>query len=127
MTVVLLGNSDFPIDENLKLRSQFQNTIPPKWTESPPNDENYFYAVGISPEYYYEISSWKEAEKLARRNLARSVYIEIKSLQKGARQFQEITNENLEMDLHNIQVVSRWRDIEEKLFYVLIKMPKNQK
>jgi len=124
MTVVLLGNSDCSIDENLKFRVRFQNTVPPKWIESPPKDDNYFYAVGVSPEYYYEISSWKEAEKLARRNLARSIYIEIKSLQKKSQQFQEITDEKLEMDLYNIQVVARWRDVIEKIFYVLIRKPK---
>lgn len=96
----------------------------PSWIEGPPRDRSYDYAVGLAPEYYYESSSWREAEMLARRNLARTVYTKMQVLQKIGAQGQEILNEEVSVVLRNLEVVSRWRDSEDKIFYVLIRMPK---
>lgn len=97
----------------------------PSWIETPPQDGNYYYAVGLAAEYYYETSSWREAEARARRNLARVVHTKMQALQKVGAQGQEILNEELSVVLRNMEVVSRWRDQEEKFFYALIRMPKH--
>ncbi len=122
IVLVLLSNSTSPTDVAINRKLSVKNLPPPQWTESPPKDNEYFYAVGVTPEYYYEKSSWLEAENLARRNLASSVIIDIKALQKMSKQFQEIRQEELSVELKNIQTVARWRDVKNKLFFVLIRM-----
>lgn len=97
----------------------------PGWTEAPPDDPGYYYVVGVAPEYFYEMSSWIEAERLARRNLARAVFIEVMAYQKLGAQGQEIRHEELSVALHNIEVMGRWRDLNNRLFYVLIRMPRS--
>lgn len=120
---VLLGDSTCRLDDVLR-KMLFPKALSSPWVESLPSDDRYYYAVGLSPEYYYESSSWTEAEKLARRNLARSVYISIKSLQKAGREGQEIKHEEMSVSLRGIEVVARWRDVEKQVFYVLIRAPK---
>ena len=122
LTVVLLGNSDGSGDQSITRKVSIQNLPTPQWTESPPTDNVYHYAVGIAPEYYYEKSSWLQAEYMARRNLARSVMVEIKAQQLMARQFQAIQQEQFAAVLNNIQTIARWRDVKKRMFFVLIRM-----
>ena len=64
---------------------------------------------------------------MARRNIARSLLIEIKALEKStAREGQQIRGEEVAVTLRNLQVVARWRDVGKQIFYVLVRMPKSQ-
>lgn len=122
--VSLLGDSSCVIDASARVKEPVSGRPAPGWTESPPRDEGYHYAVGVAPEYYYETSSWIEAERLARRNLARNVSLEIKSLQKVAVGGQDIRHEELDVTLRDIEVVARWRDVARKIMYVLLRTSK---
>jgi hypothetical protein len=55
---------------------------PPKWVEHIPEPATYWYAVGIAPKYYYETSSWSQAEQEARKYLAFSMGVSIKDVTK---------------------------------------------
>ena len=126
IALVLLADSGCQVDRRLLGRLTVDGEAP-EWTETPPHDARYTYAVGVAPEYYYEVSSWLEAERLARRNLARSVITEIKSLQKlSAREGQELRSEEISVSLHHIEAVARWRDLVKKIFYVLLRAPKEE-
>lgn len=121
---VLLALPDCTLlDQHRKLQSRMRLALP-SWVETPPQDDSYYYAVGLAPEYYYETSSWREAEARARRNLARVVYTKMRGLQKVGAQGQEILHEELSVVLRNSKIVSRYRNLEEKFFFVLIRMPK---
>lgn len=120
----LLGDSTCEMDPSFRGREPVAGKPAPGWTESPPRDEVYHYAVGVAPEYYYETSSWIEAERLARRNLARNVSLEIKSLQKVAVGGQDIRHEELDVTLRDMEVVARWRDVARKIMYVLLRTTK---
>jgi len=123
MVVVLVGSPRCRLDEFFRERVNITSASAPSWIESLPKDSLFYYAVGLSSEYYYESSSWKEAEQAARRNLARSICTEIKALHKRAGQEnQEIRDDNSSVALKDFQVVSRWRDVKRKIFSVLIRM-----
>ncbi len=121
---VLLALPDCALEDDYRKHQSRKGLPLPSWIETSPQDSLYYYAVGLAPEYYYETSSWREAEVLARRNLARVVHTKMQALQKVGVQGQEILNEELSVVLRNSEIVSRWRDQEEKFFYVLIRMPK---
>lgn len=123
IVVVLLGDSSCSVDGPLRAKLSPKSYSPP-WVESPPAGERFYYAVGLSPEYFYETSSWAEAERMARRNLARNVFTQVRSLQKMSREGQDIRHEELSVTLRDIQVVARWRDVEKQIFYVLLRMQK---
>lgn len=124
MTLVLLVGADCRLStDNGRLRRV--TATAPLWVESSPKDETHSYAVGLATEYFYEASSWLEAERNARRNLARSISMKVKAMQKlTAREGQEVKHEEMSVTLEHIEVVSRWRDVEKKIFYVLMRTPK---
>jgi hypothetical protein len=96
----------------------------PSWTEDLPRDGEYVYAVGVAPRYFYETSSWTEAERAARRNLARTLLSHVKSLQKRDEdEAQDVRQEDLSVVVKDYRVVARWRDMKTETFYVLVRMP----
>lgn len=124
MVAILLADSACFLEKSLRERQSLQNLTAPIWTEIPPQASEHYYAVGMAPEYFYEASSRTEAERLARRNLARSVFIDVKALQKVGKEGQEIRHEELSVTLRNVQILARWKDLNKKIFYVLVRMPK---
>jgi hypothetical protein len=125
IVLVLFGDPACKLDESERRQIHISGPLP-AWSESAPRDPNYWYAVGLAPEYFYETSSWAEAERFARRNLALSVFVSVKSLQKrDAREGQEIRQEELLVTLRDLEVVARWKDHEKKVFYVLMRTPKS--
>jgi hypothetical protein len=124
MTLVLLTDRLCQINR-AALRQVSLSGEAPRWTETLPQDGEYFYAVGVASEYYYEMSSWSGAERNARRNLARSVVVAVASLQKlSSREGQDIRREEISVSLSHIDVVARWRDRTNGIFYVLLRAPK---
>jgi len=97
----------------------------PAWTESPPEDSQFFYAVGSAPQYFYESSSWDQATTQARKQLARTVCVHVKALQKRTDfEGQEKRVESVSVRLKSFEVVKRWPDLENHVFYVLGRVPK---
>ena len=96
----------------------------PQWIESIPESSDYWYAVGIAPKYYYETSSWSQAEQEARKYLAFSKGISIRDVTKvsGSGESKQVLE--VEVELKNIEVVARWRNIKHDLFYCLLRCPK---
>jgi hypothetical protein len=124
MTLVLLADKGCLLDRSILRRVAIRPELPP-WTETLPQDAREVYAVGVASEYYYEVSSWMDAERNARRNLARSIVVAVASLQKlSSREGQDIRREEVSVNLHHIQVVARWRDRVKGIFYVLLRAPK---
>lgn len=121
---VLLGGSGCIVDPWYRDEQSPKDLPSPAWIEEIPEDSNYCYGIGVAPQYFYETSSWAEAEKLARRNLARAVYTQLQAIQKLGYQGQEILHERTAVVLKNVEIVSRWRDLEQEIFYVLVRMPK---
>ncbi|MDP2209584.1 MAG: hypothetical protein Q8K98_12560 [Bacteroidota bacterium] len=125
LIIILIGDSNNVSDQLQPERISFSDIKSPVWINSPPTDSLFIPAVGIAPEYFYETSSWLEAERLARLNLARQICTKLKSIQKADNyEGQEVRHEETYVDLQNIIITARWRDLQKKLFYVLIKMSK---
>ncbi|MGA9116804.1 MAG: hypothetical protein WB626_08520 [Bacteroidota bacterium] len=96
---------------------------PPGWTMTLPSEPDQVYAVGVAPEYFYESSSWREAEAMARRNLARSLVLRTEALLKQTREStQEVRHETQAVVLQDVQVMARWRNEGIGIYYVLSRM-----
>ena len=97
----------------------------PKWIETPPHSDNYYYADGATEEYYHIESSWDEAESIARLELARQKNLKMKQIQKVTdSSYYDITNEVTNATLRSVQSIARWFDPKEKVYHVLLQMPK---
>ncbi|MFA6440319.1 MAG: LPP20 family lipoprotein, partial [Bacteriovoracaceae bacterium] len=120
-TIVLSGDplSCTPDEDTKKIVSVAQ-IAQPDWVEKLPNDQQYYFGVGTSEEYYYESSSWQRAEHNAFMALVRTSHSTVVSLQKKSIvESQDLFNEDVDVLLKNVEIVSRWRDIQKKVFYVL--------
>lgn len=125
-TIVLSGDSSACVlDEQLQETISVQKIKQPIWVEELPNNNEDYFGVGTSEEYYYESSSWQRAEQNAVMALARSIQSKVISMQKSnAIESQDVFNEDLDVELQNVEIAARWRDVKKKVFYVLAKMKK---
>ncbi len=124
IAIVLAGDSSCvrKIDDE---RIRIASVKKPEWTEAPPQDARNYYSVGVAEEYFYESSSWTAAENNARMSLARQLFVSLKTLQKSdMKEGQDIRDEELSVTLANVHIAARWRDIQKKIYYVLMRMPK---
>jgi len=121
---ILIGDRECELSSLDKFVAFNNSSMPPAWIDTKPQERDYYYAVGIAPEYYYESNSWMEAEKRARLNLARILFTKIESLQKKDIGGQDIKKEKLSVELKEISFVARWKDEKNKICYVLAKVPK---
>jgi hypothetical protein len=119
--IVLAADTNCNIPALYKERVNLSLLNSPQWTEDIPKSPGFLYAVGLAPQYYYQSSSWKEAEWMARRNLARSLQSKIQGVQKSSREGQSIEQLSSDVVLRNVEVVERWLDIHQQIFYVLIR------
>ena len=75
--------------------------------------------VGIAPRYYNLETSWRTAEKRARRKLAFKAASKVRSLNKSTAEWQHDVQSILTgVLLRELQVVARWAD--EENCYVLV-------
>ncbi len=125
MVAVLVGPKECPLADSLKQSVNLAEIPGPEWIKSLPENSHYVYAIGAATEYFYEASSWLEAEYNARLNLAREVFTRIQSLQKVTTAGEEVRHEETKVVLRNLRIVARWLDLKNKIFYVLIRMPIN--
>lgn len=122
MTIVLVSASGDSVPSAMR-ELVVCPTARPAWVDTLPQGSGYIYAEGVAPEYFYESSSWQSAEKKARFNLARDVKITVQSLtMQNSNSGEDIRNDVVSAELRNIQVVHRWRDAVEGLYYVLVRM-----
>jgi hypothetical protein len=124
LVFVLLVDTVCEVSESSVQSRNVESVGAPSWIEHIPESSTHWYAVGISPKYYYETSSWFQAEQEARKNLAFSKGISIKDLTKvnGSGESKQVLEVHVE--LKNIEVVERWRNIQNDLFYCLLRCPK---
>lgn len=121
-TIVIVSNSSNKLSHTNIGITQLAK---PKWVEAVPHSNNYYYAVGTSVEYYHIESSWDEAEKVARLELARQKNIKMKQIQKVTdNSYYDITNEVTNATLRSVQTIGRWVDPKVKIYHVLLQMPK---
>ena len=124
-TLVLVGDSSCPVSDNLTSLVTLGSIKQPQWVEELPVQKEYEFGVGFSEQFYYEISSWQWAEKNSYMALARSTKVKMQSLQKlDAREGQDIRNEEIDVYLHNVEIIARWKDVKKKIYYVLARMKK---
>ena len=112
------------VGENDRITFSIKQVKKPDWVERTPQTPHYHYAIGASPLYFYEASCWRKAEEIAFRNLGRTVLVDIMAMQKQAQQGQEIRDEQIEITLHNVQIVARYVDPDTRIHYVLMRMKK---
>lgn len=94
------------------------------------DDEIFYYGSGEFSSIGNELDAWKTSEEQAMFNIIKSVSILV------TRDFQVIENENtnesidevitykFKFSLSNIEVLERYPDVKNKLFYTLIRIPK---
>jgi len=121
---VLIGDKDCELGSLNKLVISIDSFRRPSWVDTMPQGSDYYYALGMVPEYYYESNSWIEAERRARLNLARIVFTKIEALQMKNIGGQDVKKETLSVQLKEITIVARWKDENKKICYVLAKVLK---
>jgi hypothetical protein len=124
IVAVLLGPPGSMLDPAWRQRQAVAGTPAPAWAEQPPEGGGYIYAVGLAPAYHYEMSSWDEAERNSRVNLARAVRVTMAGVQNMGIQEHALEREQLSVVLANVQALARWRDLQERVYYVLVRMPR---
>lgn len=125
LCIVIITDKECTIDSKMMELIDARQMKKPIWIESLPSSRDYIYAKGESKKYFYLKSSWIEAEKNARINLAKSIKLKIQSLQKkNTLEYQDIKTEDTDVILKNIEVVQRWYDPEGQLIHVLVRTKK---
>ena len=93
---------------------------PPDWITTLPDSADAMYAVGMSRMYYYEEHSWQEAERQARYEMAYSFLTRQRQFLRGTATAEYgVTATATAVQLHGLQVVSRWRS--DTMCFVLVK------
>jgi hypothetical protein len=131
LMLVLAGPSQCDVPEQFLHTVRVDRSDLPSWISTLPPDDDMLYAVGISEPYYYEQSSWYEAEKNARLELARMSHSRmfgvgyLQRYDSGISIGSDIREEDLGATmLHDVRVLRRWRNPSTRLFYVLLGMPR---
>jgi hypothetical protein len=127
-SVALLASTDSVGNVPGRKRIDAATLSTPLWTTVTPEQAGYLYNAGLAPLYYNEFNSWREAERRARINLALTVYTKVKFLGKKTDNvyFREFQIEETNVTLHAIEVVARWKDVKNKICYVLMRVPVGQ-
>jgi hypothetical protein len=124
-TVTVLASPDSSKSMTGSRRIDAARLPKPSWVNTIPEKEGYVYSTGLAPVYYYENNSWREAERKARINLALSLYTKVRLLQKklDSDYYREYSFEETNATLRGMTIVSRWKDVANRICYVLVKMP----
>jgi len=96
-----------------------------EWWLDVPHDDDFLYAVGSTPNYYYESSSWNIAMNNALIEMTRQISLTVKSLLKYDGETVDKTFiEEGDVLLNNWRVVARHYSANNKTFHILIRMPR---
>jgi hypothetical protein len=112
------------------------NTLPaPKWINTNFTEDNeFYYGVGMYTAIGNENDAWKTAEEQAIFTILTTLAVEVHKIQIMAKEnekevsmeaMDEISFLKIKYILKNIEVVERFPDRENKLFYALVRIPKN--
>ncbi len=120
MLIILVGPKKFADSSiNYLVRDYGQ------WWTDIPNDNEYFYALGSTPKYYYESSSWDIALNNALIELTRQISLQVKSLVKYDGQTVEKSFiEEGDVVLKDWRIIARHYSPDNQTYHVLIRMPK---
>ena len=123
IVVVLASRGLCGVSDEMQSVIDCEGRARPTWVEKPPRYPGYIHAVGSAPVYYFETSSWVEAERRARMRLARTLGAEIRSLERSDNVGRDaLVHDDLSVTLEAVQVVARWREGDEAC-HVLMRMP----
>jgi hypothetical protein len=120
ITLVLLCMGEVP---TLSSAKGF-NLKSPGWVSELPQRHGFLYAVGQSSLQFHEEETWPLAEYNARISLALSFVSQLRSL--GKRLDKNLSTASVvktDAVLRRIQVIERWFDAENRISYVLVRMP----
>ena len=121
LVVVLVGLGTIP---NLSDHITTASPSPPDWLENLPHRSEYTYAHGQSFMGYYPDKAWARAEYRARVNLALAIESNVSILKKLHREFLKIIDRtHTDVTLTGIETVERWYDVQQRVCYVLLRVP----
>ena len=111
-------------------------TLPvPNWIETNFSEDNeYYYGIGMYTAIGNENDAWKTAEEQGIFAILTALAVEVHKIQiiakeneseVGRETLDEISFLKLKYLLKNIEVVERYPDRNNKLFYALVRIPKN--
>ncbi len=116
---VLVGSKSCSVDESLKQELSISDLTQGGSLFS--SDTLQF--TGNAPEYYFEKSSWIEAERRARREAAYSLHSKVSSIGRLIDfVFDERRNQITDVELRNTSVIRRWINKATNIYCVTIKM-----
>lgn len=100
------------------------NQKSPSWVSELPQRHGFLYAVGQSHPQFHEEETWQLAEYNARISLALSFFSQLRSLGKKLdKNLNTASVVKTDVILKQLQTVERWFDPENRIPYVLIRMP----
>lgn len=91
----------------------------PSWLNGLPKSDRHDYAVGVSGLHFYEPNAWLAAEKHARQQLAVGRMSHFKRRWTIYHHSTDITVQRTDVILDGFQVVERYLDRQNQLFFVL--------
>ena len=99
---------------------------PPAWIRSLPSAPGYDHAMGSCVPYFYPRSSWAEAERQARIQLALTRDSRLGALSSlSDRHSRQVTVEGTDVLLSGFQVIARYHDPRDGGYYVLARCRSN--
>ena len=112
-------------------RLEIEQIAKPQWLEQDFfEDDTYYYGVGMYTSIGREADAWKTAEEHAIFNIVTNVAVQMHSLElvlqdeKQGDAVEEISFLKVKYLLRNIQVLERYPEKEDQLFYVLVRIAK---
>jgi len=121
LVAVLVG----PRDDSGKIDEIGKYEPPDCWWQHVPSDDSCLYAVGEAPQFQYEVSSWRLALKRAMLELAGQVRVSISSLRKtDGERYGKVVLQEGDVRIRNWQIVARHYDVDLQVYYVLLRMPR---
>jgi hypothetical protein len=108
----------------------------PEWVNSTPQDDRYFYAVGISGQTRHVKDAWNQAIQRARAELGKTIITHVSSQDlvittTKSEYSQQIVQALSDTELNFTEVLERWHDRDgiygpPNHYYVLVRMEKKQ-
>ena len=123
--MALCAGSECTVPDSLKEVVEMPDDEP-DWVLAVPQSRSRFYSVGVAPRYFYEMSSWEAAERMALIGLAKAGGDSLAAIEKSAAgSGQEVLNEHVSVTIRDYEVVARWCDETNGVFYVLMSVEKD--
>lgn len=123
--IALCGGGACTVPDSLKQITRMP-VDEPEWVLETPQCSSRLFSVGVAPRYFYEMSSWEAAERMALTGLAKAGGDSLAAIEKSAAgSGQEILDEHVRVSIKDYQVMARWCDETNGVFYVLMSVEKD--